>query len=175
MTPCSRRWVVICFAVMLCVAVAQATVVPLSGIVMVKAGAGINLTLRTGGTMWAWGGNSVGQLGDGTTTPSLNPRPVVCGAAGDPGHCSADGHLKGVQSISAGGGIAMALLDSGAVLAWGNQSQFNNSSAAITPVYVPCGAADAAVRRRRVRSRVAPFCKAFRKSLAPARAARGMP
>jgi alpha-tubulin suppressor-like RCC1 family protein len=124
---------------------AHATIVPLSGMVIVRAGASFNLALRAGGTVWAWGDNSVGQLGDGTTSPSLTPRPVACGAAvGDPDHCSADGHLKGGQSISAGNAIALALLDNGAVLTWGNNSRFNNTNASITPVYVPCGVADVA-------------------------------
>lgn len=32
--------------------------------------------IRTGGSVWCWGANSAGQLGDGTTTPSNVPVPV---------------------------------------------------------------------------------------------------
>jgi alpha-tubulin suppressor-like RCC1 family protein len=132
-------------ALILCPTTVHAAVVPLSGVVMLKAGASFSLALRTGGTVWTWGDNSVGQLGDGTTSPSLTPRPVVCGAvAGDPDHCSVDGHLKGVQSIAAGNQAAMALLDNGTVLIWGTNSKFNNTNDSITPVYVVCGVADAA-------------------------------
>ena len=141
---CWRR-VAICSAILLCSSMTHATLVPLSGFVMVRSGVLSNLALRTGGTVWAWGDNSVGQLGDGTTTPSLVPQPVTCGAAaGDPDHCSADGQLKGVQSVAAGNLDAMALLDNGKVLAWGTNSRFGNSNASLTPVYVPCGVVDAA-------------------------------
>jgi alpha-tubulin suppressor-like RCC1 family protein len=110
---------------------------------MVKAGVSFGMALRSDGTVWAWGDNSVGQLGDGTTTPSLTPRPVVCGdVASDPNHCSV-GYLKGVKSIAAGNLAAMALLDNGRVLIWGNNSMFNNPQNSITPVYVVCGVASA--------------------------------
>jgi alpha-tubulin suppressor-like RCC1 family protein len=136
--------IAICVALTLCPAAVHAALVPVSGVFMVKAGTSFSLALRTGGTVWAWGDNSIGQLGDGTTSPSVTPRPVVCGAvAGDPNHCSADGHLKGVQSIAAGNAVAMALLDNGTALIWGNNSKFNNTDNSITPVYVVCGVAAA--------------------------------
>jgi alpha-tubulin suppressor-like RCC1 family protein len=35
--------------------------------VFIAAGKGQSLAVKSDGTLWAWGGNGVGQLGDGTT------------------------------------------------------------------------------------------------------------
>ena len=58
------------------------------------------------GTMLAWGSNSAGQLGDGTTTN--RPAPVAV-----PG-------VAGISAIAAGNGHVLALLSNGTVRAWGN-------------------------------------------------------
>ncbi|NUO54436.1 MAG: hypothetical protein HOV80_36800 [Polyangiaceae bacterium] len=58
------------------------------------------------GKVACWGGNSVGQVGDGTTT--RRDAPVFV-----PG-------LDGVVEISAGGGHPCALLRDGTVMCWGN-------------------------------------------------------
>jgi hypothetical protein len=50
------------------VAVLQAAATPLTNVATVAAGAYHSLALRTDGTVVAWGANSNGQLGDGTTT-----------------------------------------------------------------------------------------------------------
>jgi len=69
-------------------AVADAALVPLSDIVMVKAGISYSLALKSDGTVLAWGDNSAGQLGDGTSDTRLTPVYVTCGAAaGDVNHC----------------------------------------------------------------------------------------
>ena len=39
----------------------------LTGIMQVAAGVGYSLALRSDGTVWAWGYNQDGQLGDGVT------------------------------------------------------------------------------------------------------------
>ena len=62
------------------------------------------------GTVWAWGYNLNGQLGDGTSTTRLSPVPV-----------SALGNV--VVSIAAGGSHSLARKNDGTVWAWGYNAQ----------------------------------------------------
>ncbi|NPC48726.1 hypothetical protein D7X99_22655 [Corallococcus sp. AB032C] len=48
----------------------------LTGVVPISAGNHQTLATTSDGAVWAWGGNSFGQLGDGTTTDRLTPAPV---------------------------------------------------------------------------------------------------
>jgi len=91
--------------------------VPLKGVVAVAAGSEHSLALKSDGTVWSWGGNRDGQLGDGTSTD--RPYPVqVTTSAGVP--------LTGVAAIATGGnarfysGYSLALKSDGTVWAWGN-------------------------------------------------------
>jgi alpha-tubulin suppressor-like RCC1 family protein len=67
--------------------------------------------LKNDGTVWAWGKNDVGQLGNGTTTNSLVPVQVK-GQGGV-------GNLGSVVAISAGEFFSVALKSDGSVWAWG--------------------------------------------------------
>jgi alpha-tubulin suppressor-like RCC1 family protein len=67
----------------------------LTGVTQIAAGYGSGLALRSDGTVWAWGWNEFGQLGDGTTTDSDVPVQVT--------------GLTGVIQIAAGGSSAMAV------------------------------------------------------------------
>ena len=89
---------------------AQAAVTP-----MVVAGHSHSLALMSDGTVWAWGLNATGQLGDGTTTDRFTPVQV----RGENGVS----YLTGVTAISAGWNHSLALRDDGTVWAWGNNSQ----------------------------------------------------
>jgi YD repeat-containing protein len=73
--------------------------------------------LREDGTVWAWGRNTWGQLGDGTTTNRSVPVQV--------------GTLTGVAAIAAGGAYGFAVLSGGTVWAWGlnDASQLGTTSA----------------------------------------------
>jgi alpha-tubulin suppressor-like RCC1 family protein len=66
------------------------------------------LALQSGGTVWAWGQNTQGQLGDGTTLQRNSPVPV-------PG-------LTNIKALAAGSGSNMALQDDGTLWTWGNNS-----------------------------------------------------
>jgi len=66
----------------------------------------------TGGTVWDWGSNLYGQLGDGTTTDSFVPVQVV-GPGGS-------GQLTGVMGIAGGDHHTIAVEDDGSVWSWGS-------------------------------------------------------
>ena len=72
------------------------------------------LALRADGTVWAWGSNSQGQLGNNTTTNEYYPVEVLAGA------CSTCGtYLDHIVAIQAGMYFAIALRADGTVWAWG--------------------------------------------------------
>lgn len=73
-----------------------------------------SFALRTDGTVWAWGYNSYGELGDGTIMERHSPVQVL-GAGGS-------GHLTGVVAIAAGAQHVLALKNDGSVWAWGNNA-----------------------------------------------------
>ncbi|MEO5368038.1 MAG: FecR domain-containing protein, partial [Magnetococcus sp. WYHC-3] len=84
---------------------------PLSGIIAVTAGQEHAVALKNDGTVWAWGGNRPGQLGDGTKTYSRTPVQVKL-PNGAP--------LSGVSAIAAGGCETTALLNDRTVWEWGS-------------------------------------------------------
>jgi alpha-tubulin suppressor-like RCC1 family protein len=45
--------------------------------VVAVAASNHSVALKSDGTVWAWGWNSYGQLGDGTTTDRSTPGPVT--------------------------------------------------------------------------------------------------
>jgi alpha-tubulin suppressor-like RCC1 family protein len=71
-----------------------------------SAGGSHSLGLRSNGTLWVWGLNSTGQLGDGTTTSRLSPVSVVGGFTD---WCAA----------SAGGSHSLGVRTDGSLWAWG--------------------------------------------------------
>ncbi|MGB3442919.1 MAG: hypothetical protein WBA97_29610 [Actinophytocola sp.] len=77
---------------------------------------GHSLALLADGSVYAWGGNGSGQLGNGTTTGSTVPVQVC--AVGQSAPCGA--FLDDVTAISAGSLFSLALLADGGVVAWGN-------------------------------------------------------
>ena len=84
---------------------------PLSGIVAVMVGRAVDIALRRDGTVWSWGDNNQGQLGDGTTTQRLRADRVLV-APGQP--------LTGVNTIWAGHLDAFAVRLDGTAWAWGS-------------------------------------------------------
>lgn len=77
-----------------------------SGVKAIAAGDSHNLALTSAGGVMAWGHNSSGQLGDGSTTSRSTPVPV-------------SGLGSGVIGIAAGGDHSLALKSDGTVVAWG--------------------------------------------------------
>ncbi|MDR1157072.1 MAG: S8 family serine peptidase [Oscillospiraceae bacterium] len=74
-------------------------------VVQASAGTGHTLILKENGTVWAWGDNTYGQLGDGTTTDRLTPVQVV--------------GLTNIAAISAGDYHNLVADLGGSVWAWG--------------------------------------------------------
>lgn len=99
----------------------------LSGVVAISAGAFHSLALKSDGTVWAWGDNLSGQLGDGSQTSRSSP--VLT--------------MSGVTAIAAGGFHSLALA-SGALFAWGNDyyGQLGDGSgyASVRPLQVQTAA-----------------------------------
>lgn len=96
----------------------------LSGIVAIKAGADHSLALKNDGTLWAWGYNYNGQLGNNSTvTP---PTPVKVS-----GLTNVVSFAAGQYSYAAGYNIAEK--SDGSVWTWGSNSTGNGT---LTPMQV---------------------------------------
>src|SRR5439155_1486868 len=77
-------------------------------IAAIAAGANHSLALKSDGTVWAWGANGLGQLGDGTTTDRRTPVRI--------------NSLTNVVSIACGEFHSLAVKADGTVWAWGDDS-----------------------------------------------------
>ncbi|MBS1645932.1 MAG: hypothetical protein JST67_01190 [Bacteroidetes bacterium] len=104
----------------------------LSGVIAIAASAYSSLALKHDGTVWAWGDNSYGQLGNNTAIQSLIPIPVH-------GYNNT-GFLTNIKEIACGSGHCLAVKNDGTVWTWGNNSdgQLGNLSVSneLTPVQV---------------------------------------
>jgi alpha-tubulin suppressor-like RCC1 family protein len=104
------------------------TVTGLTGVTMIAAGTYHTCAVHGTGQVSCWGDNERGQLGDGTTTDRAVPTAVV-GLAGD------------VRAVSAGRSHTCALLTSGAVQCWGDNSTGQLGTNAVwgspTPLTMP--------------------------------------
>lgn len=71
-------------------------------------GGGQTCGIRSPGTLWCWGDNSAGQLGDGTTTAQGTPGPQQVGSASD------------WTAVSTGGGFTCGLEGTSSLSCWGD-------------------------------------------------------
>lgn len=85
----------------------------------IAAGAYHNLVVRQDGSVWAWGANDRGELGDGTTTPRGTPVAVGTG-------------FGGVVAVTAGYRFSLALKKDGTAWAWGENSAGMLGDGAVT-------------------------------------------
>ena len=79
-----------------------------SGVVALSAGGAHSLVVKRDGTVWAWGNNQSGQLGDGKS-PLDQHAPVQVRAL-----------TRHAVAVAAGASFSLALLDDGSVWAWGH-------------------------------------------------------
>jgi len=96
-------------------------------VTQVVAGDGHALALKSDGTVWGWGANLAGQLGNGTTANSSTPGPVSFPAG-----------VKLVR-IAAGGSHSMALDSNGHLWGWGynGDGEIGNGFILAPPVLTP--------------------------------------
>ncbi len=102
----------------------------LTGVVHIAAGGLHSLAVKFDGTVWAWGLNDYGALGDGTATNRKAPVQVS--------------GITGVVQVAAGAAHSLALKSDGTVWAWGlnNYGQLGDGSdpaikdRSVTPVKV---------------------------------------
>ncbi|WP_243467574.1 RCC1 domain-containing protein [Acetivibrio straminisolvens] len=80
----------------------------LTDVVAIAAGETHSVALKSDGTVWTWGGNFYGELGNGTTTYILEPRKVE--------------GLEDIVAIDAGSSHTVALKADGTVWVWGKNS-----------------------------------------------------
>ena len=84
---------------------APKTLTTISGVTRIAAGYAHALAIRSDGSVWSWGTNRYGQLGNGSTTDAGTPQRVT--------------GLSNIIAVSAGGLHSLALDGSGNVWAWG--------------------------------------------------------
>ncbi len=104
----------------------------MNGVVAAAAGASHTLALKANGSLWAWGNNEEGQLGDGTTRDRFRPIRI----------------MDGVAAIAAGSYHTLALKRDGSLWAWGNNGSGELGDGTRThrysPIHVMNGVAAAA-------------------------------
>jgi alpha-tubulin suppressor-like RCC1 family protein len=109
----------------------------LAGVVTIAAGYGHRLAAMADGTVWAWGGNAEGEIGNGVFSTT------GCGCVTTPTQVVG---LGGVIALSGGSEHSLALKGDGTVWAWGRDSEDQVSgSTAICGAGQPCRVAPAQV------------------------------
>jgi alpha-tubulin suppressor-like RCC1 family protein len=97
----------------------QLSVTGVTNFVAVSAGRRHSLAMTSNGTLYAWGSNTVGQIGDGTLVTKNTPTRIFAVPL----------NTRQVTSIQAGQYHSLALTQDGMVLTWGycNQGQLGDN------------------------------------------------
>jgi alpha-tubulin suppressor-like RCC1 family protein len=92
------------------------TVLAIEEVAWARACGVMTLAVKRDGTVWSWGANDAGQLGNGNVGPAFvaDPAPVL-GVGGS-------GTLSGVRDLSCGYNFVLALMPDGTVLSWGGNT-----------------------------------------------------
>jgi alpha-tubulin suppressor-like RCC1 family protein len=92
----------------------------------ISAGSAFVVALKKNGAVVAWGKNASGELGNNSTTDSLNPVSVSGLGAG-----------SGVSSLATGSAHVLALRSNGTLLAWGHNASGQLGDGTTTDRHVP--------------------------------------
>jgi alpha-tubulin suppressor-like RCC1 family protein len=107
----------------------------LSNVIQVEIGLNHGLALTGDGTVYSWGHNGHGQIGDNTGSIRTRPVPVLKGQQVTEG-----AHLTGIASIVAGDNNSIAITNDGHGFIWGqntnNQLMNANTSLSRVPVRI---------------------------------------
>jgi alpha-tubulin suppressor-like RCC1 family protein len=95
-----------------------------SKVTQLAAGASHTVALKSDGSIWTWGFNQYGQLGDGGTVNRSSPLQVAA-----PG--------SGFIQVAAGRSHTIALKQDGSLWGWGDVSQGQIGNKGLTPIAIP--------------------------------------
>jgi alpha-tubulin suppressor-like RCC1 family protein len=95
----------------------------LASVAAIAAGDEHAVVLKSDGTVWAWGSNSNGQLGNGTTTASTTPVQVM--------------GLSGGVAVAAGRNDSAAIKTDNTFWTWGNNSNGQLGDGTTTDRWIP--------------------------------------
>jgi len=101
----------------------------MDGVISASAGEHQNFAVKTDGSLWAWGSNDYGQIGDGTTTTRRTQVKV----------------MDGVASVSTRFGHTLAIKTDGSVWAWGSNQTGEVGDGTYTFRHSPVKVMDGAV------------------------------
>jgi alpha-tubulin suppressor-like RCC1 family protein len=102
--------------------------------IAIAAGGAHTFAIRSDGTLWGWGGNASGQLGDGTTTNAIAPVQI--------------GTSNQWIAISAGGSHSVGIQRDASLWAWGSNGYGQLGNGTTTDVLVPTRVGTAANWRK---------------------------
>jgi hypothetical protein len=105
----------------------------LSNMIGIAASGNHAVALRADGSVWGWGANASGQVGNGATSAWVTTPTQVLAPSGQ------SGNLAGIVAVAAGTNHSLALTSGGNVYAWGSDSagQLGDADTSLTSQSLP--------------------------------------